>query len=472
MQQRALERVHTDGHMVPSDLSSCKETGHDAPDGTLRGGSMISRYAWYLRETLKQVWVRVLGFALLGVLAVVLARILSPLLPEALALQTGAEAVSDLLNVLTTSMLAVTTFSLSIAVSAFAGAAREATPRATVLLQQDGTTQNVLATFLGAFVFGLVGLIALHAKLFGPEGQVVVFFFTVAVILLVVAALIGWIGHLMQFGRMGDTLDRVETATCDALQWRLDNPWLGGRVQHEIPASAGPPLVATATGYIQHIDMKALQSCAAEIGVRLYMHRGPGAFVAPGVPLVFPDGGAASDEQAAALRRAFTVGTRRTFEEDPRFGFVVMTEIASRALSPGVNDPGTAIDILGRHVRILSRWRNRVDAEVRFDRIFVPSIAVVDVVGDAFRPIARDGASLVEVQIRLQKALAALRLTAPDIFAAPCEAMAAEALRRAGAAGLLPDELRAIRAAAQLAPWGGPEEATRQPAAQVPDAGI
>ncbi|SDX53691.1 DUF2254 domain-containing protein [Roseicitreum antarcticum] len=411
---------------------------------------MISRYVWHLRETLKQVWVRVLGFALLALLAVGLARLLSPLLPETLAIQTGSGAVTQLLGILTSSMLAVTTFSLSIAVSAFAGAASEATPRATVLLQQDRTTQNVLATFLGAFVFGLVGLVALHAQLFDSTGKVVVFIFTVAVIGLVVAALIGWIGHLMQFGRMGDTLDRVEAAASDALSWRLEHPYLGGVPGFQEPACTGPPLLCTETGYIQHIDMMALQTCAKAVGLRVFVRRGPGAFVAPGVPLAHLEGAPVDDDAAAALRRAFTVGTRRTFEEDPRFGFVVMTEIATRALSPAVNDPGTAIDILGRHVRMLSLWRDRADVEAAFDRIIVPAIAPVEVVEDAFRPIARDGASLFEVQIRLQKALAALRQTAPGIFAAPCASMAAEALHRAEAAGLLPEELRLIRGAAQL----------------------
>ena len=157
---------------------------------------MISRYAWYLREVPKKVWVRVVSFAVFAFLAAGLARVLPPYLSDDVALQTGSEAVAQLLGILTSSMLAVTTFSLSIAVSAFAAAARTAIPRATVLLQEDRTTQNVLATFLGAFLFGLVGLITLHAEFYNASGKEVVFLFTVSVIGLVVVALICWIGHL------------------------------------------------------------------------------------------------------------------------------------------------------------------------------------------------------------------------------------------------------------------------------------
>ncbi len=88
---------------------------------------MISCYAWYLRNFLKKVWLRAVGLVVPVVVAAVLARLLSPYLPQALALQIGSEAVSHLLGTLASSMLAVTTFSLSVAVSAFAAAAGSAT---------------------------------------------------------------------------------------------------------------------------------------------------------------------------------------------------------------------------------------------------------------------------------------------------------------------------------------------------------
>lgn len=411
---------------------------------------MISHYAWNLRNILRKIWVRIVGFAILALLAAGLARTLSPYLPQTLALRTGSEAVSQLLGILTSSMLAVTTFSLSVAVSAFAAAAASATPRATILLQRDRTTQNVLATFLGAFLFGLVGLVALNADFYDTSGKVVVFLFTIVVIGLVVVALIRWIGHLMQFGRMEDTLDRVERAASEALVRRLEDPFLGGRPLLNAPPADGAVVPASKVGYVQHVDMQALQDCAEDIKGKVFLLRLPGSFVAPGMPLLSVTTGSLDDEEAHALRRAVTIGDRRSFEDDPRFGLIVLTEIASRALSPAVNDPGTAIDIIGRHVRILSQWRMQKDAEARFDRVEVPSTRVQDAVEDAFRPIARDGAAVSEIQIRLQKALAALCDVAPDIFTFACQQMAGEALERAEAASLLTSELARIRSAAPL----------------------
>lgn len=410
---------------------------------------MTSRYMWYLREILKKVWVRVVSFALLALFSVYLARVISPYLPESYAPLAGAESVADLLGILTSSMLAVTTFSLSIAVSAFTAATVSATPRATILLQEDRTTQNVLATFLGAFLFGLVGLIALHAKLYTASGKVVVFFFTIAVIGLVVVALIRWIEHLMQFGRMSDTLDRVEKVATEALAERLKNPYLGGQplidtVPHEY---VGIP--ATKTGYVQHIDMQALQSCADETATQIYVRCLPGSFVCCGEVILSVEAPSVVDKKRDVIRRAVTIGSRNTFENNPRFCLIVLSEIASKALSPAVNDPGTVIDIIGRLTRILSHWRERADADVKFPRLFVRPISARGAIEDTFRPIARDGISLVEVQIRLHEALASLSQIAPESFALAAGDIAHEALERAEASPLLATEMAAIQSAAE-----------------------
>ncbi|WP_407363768.1 DUF2254 family protein [Pseudomonas luteola] len=100
------------------------------------------------------------------------------------------------------------------------------------------------------------------------------------------------------------------------------------------------------------------------------------------------------------------------FEHDPRFGLSVMAEIASRALSPGFNDQGTAIDVIGRAVRVLACVANRPKCsppvEQVLSRIYIRPLDVNDLFDDLFTPIARDGAAMIEVNIRLQKALFSL----------------------------------------------------------------
>lgn len=391
---------------------------------------MTSKLGWNLLRHLRKVWVRVVSFALLAVISVIIAQVIAPLIPFAWTVKIGADSVDQVLNILASSMLAVTTFSLAIAVSAFAAAATSATPRATALLQEDPTTQNVLATFLGAFLFSLVGIIALQAGYFTDQGRLVLFVATGFVVAAVVVALLRWISHLMTFGRMGDTLDRVETAAVTSLERRLGTPFLGGRpIQDSIPTSC-LPVSSDETGYVQHIDLRQLQECADNLNIKVWLSVLPGAFVHEANVLCH----VAREVDADAvqrLRSAFTVGAERNFDQDPRFGLIVMAEIASRALSPAVNDPGTAISVVGRLIRILARWKDDPEVKVEHQSVFVPPLQPADLIDDAFRPIVRDGAAILEVHIRVQKALYALAMVSPGVFAASAKVMAAEAMLRA-----------------------------------------
>lgn len=393
--------------------------------------TVTSKIGWHLLRHLRKVWVRVTSFALLAILTAGVAQLIAPLIPSAWTVKIGADSVDQVLNILASSMLAVTTFSLAIAISAFAAAASSATPRATALLQEDPTAQNVLATFLGAFLFSLVGIIALQAGYYSSAGRLVLFVVTAVVIGLVVVALLRWISHLMTFGRMGDTLDRVEAAAIASLENRLENPFLGGRpLLTEVPSSC-IPLLSSEAGYVLHVDVGKLNTVAESLQIKVWLGALPGSFVHQASPLLYVEREIRDNEALQRLRAAFTIGPERSFEQDPRFGLIVISEIASRALSPAVNDPGTAISILSRLVRILSRWKDDQQSKIDYEVVFVPPITTAELIVDAFRPIVRDGAASVEVQIRAQKALHALAAIAPDVFAAPASEMAADARSRA-----------------------------------------
>lgn len=395
---------------------------------------MIKKSAWLLQELGRQIWVRSALIGLLGV-AVALAGIyFGRFIPHRLEDALGAGAVDDILGILASSMLAVVTFSLSVAVQAFSGVASAATPRASRLLEQDSTTQNVLSVFVGAFLFSLVGIIALATGAYGPQGRVVLFVATVGVIALVVAMLLHWINHIMSFGRMGDTLDRVEAVATKALKARAKAPYLGGQNATDRPQGIALAIAAEKIGYVQHIDMEALSECAQEHDLILCLADLPGSFATPASPLFHVFGSMPTEAAIKRLRGAFIIATERNYDQDPRFGMVVLSEIASRALSPAVNDPGTAIDVIGRVVRILAAWSADGTFDCLYPRIFVPCITGRELLEDACLPIARDGAALVEVQIRLQQALAALARIAPARYAEAAGAIARDAAKNADAA--------------------------------------
>lgn len=417
---------------------------------------MFSRLQWFLLQLSRQLWVRAAAFSLLGIATALVALLIKRYIPADLSTKIGSDSVDHLLNIIATSMLAVMIFSLSTMVSAFSAATSNTSPRATRLLSADSTAQNALATFLGSFLFSLVGIIVLQTGLYGDSGRVVLFVVTVGVIVLIVVTLLRWSDYVLQLGRVGPTSAHVEEATSTAMVRRRKAPNLGGKplppAGSEVPAHARV-IHGKTLGYIEHIDMESLQASAEGRDLQIHVVALPGHFVGPAHALAFAIG-ATDDNCIADIRAAFSIAIERSFDQDPRFGVCVLAEIASRALSPGINDPGTAIDILGRGARILALWSDHYSdapdpaAEIRFDRVFVPTLQLDDLFDDFFIPIARDGAGMVEVGIHLQKMLQMLATLGDARYRSVAILHAAQALTRAEKILTDADDLARVRAAA------------------------
>lgn len=415
--------------------------------------AVTSGLRWALRQLTSRMWFRVSLFAIAAVATALVAVVVAPLVPRWVTKSISDGATWDILSILASSMLVVATFSLGAMVQAYAAATSSATPRAARVLIDDPVAQNVLATFLGAFVFAMVGLVALGFGYYGDEGKTVLLLAAGGVIVLVIATLFAWLDHLANLVRLGEIQRKVEARAERALRARAAEPLLGG-VPMTREDEAGTPVMADDTLYVQHVDVPALQDLAEGADGRVAVACETGALVDPTRPLVFaswePD-----DEEKQALRRAFRCGAERSFDQDPRFGLQVLAEIGSRALSPGVNDPGTAIGVLSCQQRLLAHWGEETRAaadrdapEPDFPRVAMRPIALGNLFDDAFGPLARDGAPLVEVGLRLQKALAALAALGVPGYAREAERLSRLALAHAAKALALDEERERLAEAA------------------------
>ncbi|SFU90020.1 Uncharacterized membrane protein [Methylobacterium sp. 174MFSha1.1] len=394
----------------------------------------MGRWAWVGKRVVRQVWFRAALISLFGVALAVVAALVGPFLPGDVHGRLGQDAVGTILQIMASSMLAVTTFSLTAMVSAYGSATQLATPRATQLLIGDPTSQNALSTFLGAFVFSVVGIIGLQSSLYGDSGRVVLFGGTVLVVAVVVVTLLRWIGHITGFGRMGDVIDRVEEAAAEAMRAFSADPRLGGRPAIPVPAGARP-VFADETGYVTHIDVASLGAAAARRGLVLHVAALPGTLVHPTRPLLHVEGDLG--EEGKTLAHAFAIERHRRFDQDPRLGLIALSEIASRALAPATNDPGTAIEVLNALLRVLLHLPpDDPEGEELAERppVHVPRPMLDDMLTDAFRPLIREGTAEIEVTIRLAKTLQALADARP--YAAPSVARIAGRLDRAARAAI------------------------------------
>lgn len=399
----------------------------------------------------RRVWVRAAIFTLVAIGIALAAGLLGPLLPFTFAIELGQNSVDSLLQIIATAMLTVSTFSVTAMVTAFSAATTTATPRSTPLLIADPTSQNAVSTFVGAFTFSLVGIVALSTGYYTEQGRTILFVSTLIVIGIVVVTLLRWISHLATFGRMADVIDRVEKAAGTALELWAQAPALHARPATTVPTGA-VAVASEQVGYVTHVDIAGLDRLAREHDVEIHVRATPGRIADARVPLVEVVG-RVDDDLADDVRGAFRIENHRTYEQDPRFGVIALTEIGSRALSPSTNDPGTAIEVLAALQRVFVRALSQEpDTTVHHQHVFVPAPALDDLIADAFRPLARDGAGAVEVQVRLQKCLASLAAAAPAEAGVFRDAARAAFAR--GRGSLERSDVRLVRAAVREA-WSG-----------------
>jgi uncharacterized membrane protein len=417
------------------------------------------------REYAHKLWIRVAIMGLLAFVAVAAAPLIENLVPPRLALSLGGQAADRLLQIIANAMLAVTTFSLTVMVSVYRASSNQWTPRVHRLIIQDRTTQNTLAVFIGAYVYALLAIILREMGVFADQRAFVLFLMTVVVLAAIVIYLVRWVLHLQSFGSLIDVTRQIEKTACDQFNERLNTPCLGANPLTEPVPDGARPVCATQSGYIQQIYPEALNEVAQRHGVTLYMIKAIGHFAFENDPLIMVVDNADAKDSADAKERGgekdwdalqknilscVHLGDLRTYDQDPRFALLVMGEVASKALSPGVNDPGTAIDVISWIGRILSLYKDEVETaqKVKLPHVYVRPLDPVDLIEDGFGALARDGVSTVEVQMRLQSVLTGLMRHPDKGLAAAAKAAALEHLKRARQAIAYDPDWQAVAASA------------------------
>jgi len=138
----------------------------------------------------------------------------------------------------------------------------------------------------------------------------------------------------------------------------LVRAWLAEARPHEL--CVGRP------GYVRSVALDELPDLIGPGGRRIHVTVAPGDFVTPAEPVARVWPGGEGEARDGRLRRAFVIADERDIVQDPGYGLRQLTDIALRALSPGVNDPTTAVTCAGYVTAILERLAGRAfPGEVR-----------------------------------------------------------------------------------------------------------
>ena len=362
-----------------------------------------------IRRVRTALWFRPSAYCLAAVLVALLVVTVDGFLPkDALGWlpDIDRDTVKELLKLMAGSMLTVSTVTLSVLMLVLSLAAGQASPRAVPEIMADPVTQNALGTFLATFVFALTALLLFGFGAVHGPGVTLTFFCALVLVMNSVRYLVQWIHHVADSLKVNRIIQRIYHQAANVLEAYLDSePQRGGKAaapRREPGDERATAIRPAVTGYVQMIDGERLHNLACEhdLAVRLCVQEGD--FVHPRRRLMEVTGKLSGDETSDALQAVVVVGFERSHEGDPRFGFELLAEVACRALSPGVNDPQSALACIEHLGSLLAIAGERpaadyplprsTDGRVEFRR---PDFAAM--LERSFRPVIRDGAGSAEV---------------------------------------------------------------------------
>ncbi|OYY60902.1 MAG: hypothetical protein B7Y51_11145 [Burkholderiales bacterium 28-67-8] len=376
----------------------------------------------------------------------------------------GAEGASLLLGAVAGSMISIAGTVFSMTLVALSLASSQLGPRLLRNFMRDAANQVALGTFVATFVYCLLVLRTIRRA----DEVAFVPHLSVSIGVLLAMASIGVLIYFIHHVSVSIQADEVVARVSRELEHGIDRLFpshLGNAAPAnskapgdvDLPAAfarEARPVGALEDGYLQLIEVEALMTLASQEDLLLQLQRRPGHYLVKGqVMLMVWPGERVTESLVEKINAAFVLGDQRTAAQDIEFSFHQLVEIAVRALSPGINDPFTAIACVDRLASALSRLARRdVPSPLRFDaqgrlRLVAPGSSFAGIVDTAFNQIRQNARSNPAVAIRMLDAIAQIAAHVRSAQDASCLRHHADMIVR-GARQAVPeaDDLAAVEA--------------------------
>ncbi len=378
---------------------------------------MRSNIRKWLGELSDAFWVVPGGLALVGVFAgigfVELDR--SGLLPKSLLASSwlysgGATGARTLLGAVASSTIGVAGTVFSITIAALTLAAGQMGPRLLRNFTRDRGNQITLGVFLGTFTYALMVLRSVRAE---SEGEFIPYLsLGIAVLLSIfsVLTLVYFVGHMASRINVDTVIDLVSDDLSQAIR-RLTTDKKQPAPPHESAWRDGKLVTHSCRGYLQYVSGDQLADWAAEHKTSIRMLVRPGDFIFPGAPIavLLPE----IEGAEAAVADAIALASVRKSSDDLEYAVRQLVEVGVRALSPGINDPYTAISVLDRLGAALCEiaplhFPSGVYVRDELPALVIPSVDYAGLVDAMFHIIRQNASSMPAVIIRLIEVLEAV----------------------------------------------------------------
>jgi len=281
----------------------------------------------------------------------------------------GADGARSILSTVAGSMITVAGVVFSIVIVALTLASSQFGPRLLRNFVRDTGNQITLGTFIATFPYCLLVLRTVRVK---SDGNFIPYISITCGMALAVASigvLIYFIHHVSTAIQAENVIARVGHELMSAIDQHFPEVAQKSPSQLDIQRRDSFQAVrAPKSGYLQSLDRDELIELGMMTDSKLVIVKLPGDFAFHGDILmqVYSDRALLEPKQLKKVLHCFTLGDQRTESQDVRYGARQLSEIASRALSPGINDPYTAMGCIDWASAALARVAQRHPAPLFF----------------------------------------------------------------------------------------------------------
>jgi uncharacterized membrane protein len=295
-------------------------------------------------------------------------------------------------------------------------ASSQFSPRVLRTFLEDRFTRVALGVFIGSFVYAIVLLPEVRESADDQSQFVPSLSVYVALLLALVSVLVfvRYIHEMAHAIRAVEIVRRVAAETRSAIVRMYPDP-IGEEPEDKAPdAPAGEAQIVTHDargGVLAEVDEDELLAAVVHHDACAELLHEPGGFVPQGAPLYRVWNARDFERLEHALREHTVIAPERTPEQDPAFGFRQLVDIGERALSPSMNDPTTAVQVLDQlHDLLRTLATRRFPSSARLDehgklRLLLPRPGYAQYVELAFEEIRDNARGSVQVLRRMRSAL-------------------------------------------------------------------
>jgi uncharacterized membrane protein len=384
---------------------------------------MNARFRQFLNALSESFWVIPAAMVVFGILMAVgllhldRSDLLQGWTTQSIWLYNGSgTGARTLLGVIASSAIGVAGTVFSITIAALSLAAGQMGPRLLRNFTQDRGVQLTLGAFLGTFSYTLMVLRSVRTQDEGAFTPHLALTLGIVLALACVGTLVYFVAHMANRINVDTVVNLVSEDIRSGMQKLMTTA-----EQVDMPAphfwANATPVMDARRGYLQELDEAALAEWCAKHGTVIRLLVRPGEYVFPNAPIAVMTPLVPGAE--AAIRSATALGDTRGSGGNAEYAVRQLVEVAVRALSPGINDPHTAMTVLDRLGATLcdlahSQMPSGVSVRDGAVALVVPSVGYKGLVNVMFHMIRQNAAANAAVLIRLLDALTAVVVCEED----------------------------------------------------------